>query len=312
MTEWHVLTVDASARLDQVVAAKWGDLDRERIRQLVVSEHIQVNGQPALSVGQRLQPGDEVRVAYTAPVTAPASAPLPGPRLAVIHEDDAILLVEKPAGIAVRRPRGSAQAQRLPTVPQLLAQLRPDLANVGSVGRSGVVTTVDEDASGLVLAGKTEEAYRRLRHLVKRRHVVEAYTALVEGRLRSEYTIDEPIGNYKHTRRRLAVAREGRPAQTYVRPQQHYKYNNKDYTLVYVRPETSRMHQIRVHLSWFGFPIVGDRVYGARRQELLADRLFLHLSETTLRHPVTDMEMKVDSALPQELLSVLQYMRRPR
>ena len=312
MPDWHTLKIDVATRLDQLLVRRWELLDRRRIREMVVREAILINGQPAQNLGQWVKPADEVRV--NLPDLKPAEAPKfrTGLQLSIVHEDDDILMLDKPVGISVRRAGESGRARRQPTLSQLLAEMRPEIAHIGGVDRAGVVTTLDDDESGLILVGKTEEAYRELRRLIKRRHAVEAYTALIEGNLRAEYTIEEPIGNYKHTRRRLRVTREGRPARTFVRPQQHYKESNRDYTLVYVRPETSRLHQIRVHLAWFGFPIVGDKVYGSKRQTMLPDRLFLHLSQVRLKHPVSGKELTIESLLPQELYSVLQYMRRPK
>jgi len=312
MPEWHTLEVDTLTRLDQLLARRWELLDHPRIREMVVQEAILINGQPARNQGQWVEPADEVRVNLPDLESVEAPRLRRGPALSVAYEDDAILMLDKPVGISVRRAGGSARAREQPTVPQLLAEMRPEIAHIGGVSRAGVVTTLDDDESGLILIGKTEEAYRELRRLIKRQYAVEAYTALVEGHLRAETTIDEPIGNYKHTPRRLRVTREGRPARTFVRPQQHYKESDHDYTLVYVRPKTSRMHQIRVHLAWFGFPIVGDKVYGSKHQTMLPDRLFLHLSQLRLKHPVSGKELTVESLLPQELYSVLQYMRRPK
>ena len=116
----------------------------------------------------------------------------------------------------------------------------------------------------------------------------------------------------KRTRQRLAVAREGRPARTFYRGQRHYKDQERDYSLLEVQPQTSRLHQIRVHFSWYGFPLVGDQVYGSRFQPLLPDRLFLHLSVLTFMHPVTGAMVRVESPLPPELWSVLRYLTRPK
>jgi 23S rRNA pseudouridine1911/1915/1917 synthase len=308
MPDQHTLIVTAEQRLDQLLAQKWAALDRPQIRDLVTQGAVQVNGQRAQNVGQRLYPDDEVTVRL--PVLGDAGPPVPPPGLSLVvaFEDDALLVVEKPAGIPGRVSRKPGQS----TVSQLLAASYPDQAHIGGVNRAGVVNTLGEEVSGLVLTGKDEATYRELRRLVKRQYVVEAYTALVEGRLRGEFMIDQPIGNMKHTRQRLAVAREGRPARTFVRGQQHFKESGRDYTLVYVRPETSRMHQIRVHLAWYGFPIVGDRLYGDRRQSVLPDRLFLHLSELSFSHPATGDEVRVSSLLPPELYSVLSFLRRPR
>ncbi|MGC9521299.1 MAG: RluA family pseudouridine synthase [Anaerolineae bacterium] len=312
MPEKHILDVDAPTRLDQLLARRWGELDRAQIREMITEGRVSINGETARKLGQRLQPGDVVVVQLPELEKSEAPTPPPGLALSIAYEDEHLLVVDKPAGIPVRRSPRSRGGQDHATLPQLLAERYPGQAHVGGVNRAGVVTTLDEDASGLVLAGRDESMYRELRRMVKRQYVTEVYTALVEGHLRGEYTIDQPIGNARHTRGRLVVAREGRPAQTYVRGQQHYKESGRDYTLVYVRPESERMHQIRVHLSWYGFPIVGDRVYGSNRQPMLPDRLFLHLSVVSLLHPVTDLELRVESELPPELHSVLSYMRRPK
>jgi 23S rRNA pseudouridine1911/1915/1917 synthase len=307
--EWQTLDVASSTRLDQLLARQWDVLDRERIRQLILQDAVLVNGEPARKPGQQLSLGDDVRIRLPElPVTDSYTLPV-GLSLPMVYEDDDVLVVDKPAGLPVRRSSGS---EDVPIVPQVLAERYPERAHIGGVNRAGLVTTLDVEVSGLLLVGKTETAYRELRRLIKRQYGHAAYTVLVEGHLRDEYTIDQPIGNVKRTRRRLAVAREGRPAQTYVRPQQHYIEDGRDYTLVYVRPQTARMHQIRVHLAWFGFPVVGDRVYGARRQPMLPDRLFLHLSQMRFMHPVTRDEVMVESPLPAELHSVLIYMRRPK
>lgn len=309
-SEWRILDVTSVTRLDQVLARRWKSLDRERIRDLILQDAVLINGDPARKPGQRLAVGDTVRVLLP-DLPAGENYDLPiGLSLPVRYEDDAVLVVDKPAGVAVRRSGVSSGDEA--TIPQVLAERYPEHAHIGGVNRAGVVTTLDTEASGLLLVGRTEAAYRELRRLVKRQYEHEAYTVLVEGHLRTEYTIDQPIGNVKRTRRRLAVAREGRPAQTYVRPQQHYKEGGRDFTLLYVRPETSRMHQIRVHLAWFGFPVVGDRLYGSRRQPMLPDRLFLHLSQMRFMHPLNQDEIVVESPLPSELHSVLTYMRRPK
>ncbi len=309
----RTLSIERATRLDQALVVVWPALDRRQIRLLVTGGSIEVNGEKARTVGQRLEVGDVVKVQLLAAHPAPAAVPPPGLALSVVYEDDVVLVVDKPAGIPVRPTRRSTLSGMLSaTVPQLLEERYPQSAHVGGVGRAGVVTTLGDDESGLILVARDEVTYRELRRSVKRQRVAETYTALVEGNLRGEFTIDQPIGNAKRARERLTASREGRPALTYVRGQQHFKEDDRDYTVVLVRPQTSRLHQIRLHLAWYGFPIVGDRVYGTKRQAVLPDRIFLHLSEMRFPHPVTLEEVRVESVLPPELFSLLAYMRRPK
>jgi len=306
--ERHLVTVGAPIRLDQLLAERWDELDRSTIRALVTEGAVLVNGEPALKAGVRIEPGDIVEVALPQlELSPPPELPI-GMAMATLYEDEVLLIVDKPSGVPVRETRRTEG----PTLSQVLGAQHPDIAHVGGADRAGVVTTVDANVSGLVLVGKDEETYRELRRMVKHAAVREEYTALVEGNLRGEHVIDAPIGNVKQTRGRLAVAREGRPARTIVRGQQHFKADGRDYTLVYVRPETSRMHQIQVHLSWYGYPIVGDHLYGSRRQPILPDRPFLHLSTLGLPHPKTGEALLIQSRLPQELHSILVYLRRPK
>ncbi|MBN1260574.1 MAG: hypothetical protein JXB35_07825, partial [Anaerolineae bacterium] len=132
------------------------------------------------------------------------------------------------------------------------------------------------------------------------------------GKLTGEGVIAAPIGNAKHKRSLLVVAREGRAAQTFYRALHHYREGNQTFSLLEVRPESARLDQIRVHLSWYGYPVVGDSVYGLTRQPEWADRLFLHLSVLEFPHPDTEAMIHVESELPPALRSVLTYMSHPR
>jgi len=236
--------------------------------------------------------------------------------LTVLYEDEAVLVVEKPAGVPMHPASHPARHTSLHAPSQNLAQQLiehyPHVAHIGGAGRAGIVMRVEEEVSGAVLVAKDEEAYRLLQRHLKRDRVESLYTVLVEGRLTGQDVIDQPIGNVKRARRRLAVAREGRPAQTGYRAQRHYVDEKRDYSLLEVRPQTARLHQIRVHLSWYGFPLVGDRVYGSRQQPLLPDRIFLHLSVLAFPHPLTGDVVRVESPLAPELRSVLRYLTRQR
>ncbi|MBN2393588.1 MAG: RluA family pseudouridine synthase [Anaerolineae bacterium] len=310
--------VEARMRLDQFLVRTWTGLDRRSVREKVRAGQVLVNGQPATKAGQYVEVDDEVSVsgvpvdvvAGTEPSSLDVSVPaLP---LSVLYEDEAVLVVEKLAGVPVHLSSRSVHQQFQQTLAGKLSALYPLLAHVGGADRAGIVMRVEAEVSGAVLVAKDEDTYHQLQRNVKHDQVERIYSALVEGRLTGQYVIDQPIGNVKRARQRLAVAREGRPARTAYRGQQHYKDEKRDYSLLEVQPQTARLHQIRVHLSWYGFPLVGDRVYGSRQQPLLPDRIFLHLSVVTFPHPITGDLVRVESALAPELRSVLRYLTRPK
>ena len=306
MPENILLPVDSSIRLDMRLVKEWGHLKRDQIQQMIISGRIHINDTRARKVAQILHPGDKVKVTLPVPVKEHdyiLDIPLP-----VIFEDEHLVVVDKVAGLSLRN---SSRTQRT-TLAACLAHQRPELSNVGGVGHAGLVTTLEETASGLVLFAKDDLAYGELRRYLKRKRISYTFTGMVEGRLRGEGVIEEPIGNARHERDRLQVSREGRPAVTSFHAQRHFKDGGQDYTLLIVTPETSRRHQIRIHLSWYGYPLVGDKLYGSRFQKLLTDRIFLHLGVMEFPHPLTGEIVHVESQLPLELQSILKYLIRPR
>jgi len=313
MLERQTWQVDSTTRLDHWLLEMWPWLDRSSVRDLIRGGDIEVDGQRALKPGQYLESGTKVALV---PPTAPERTALDSEEstlgldtpLSVLYEDDGLIVIDKPAGLTIRSRRGSAGA----SLTALLSAQYPGMAHVGSVGQAGIVSLLDEGVSGPVLAAKDEATFRELKRLVARRRLEVTYTALLEGHLSGEGLIDAPLGHSKRVRERLEVAREGRTAQTAYRVQRHLRDHDQSYTLALLLPESNRMHQLRVHMAYYGCPIVGDRQYGSRRQTLLQDRIFLHLSLLRVPHPVTGDMLSVESRLPLELSAILQYLLRPR
>ena len=311
MPERRTITVEKDTRLDQLLARTWDRLSRQDIDEMIRKGHVVINESEALKPGQRIESGDTVAV--TLPELEETEGPrVPSVSLDVLYEDDYCLVVNKPAGVAMKRTRYIDPSGLV--LPELLGELYPDSAHVGGADRAGVVTRLEPQVSGLVVAARDGDTYRALRRLIKRGRMERAFSALIEGHIDGEHTIDQPIGNAKHQRSRLRVSRTGRPAETYLRAQRHYRMGEDAFTLALVRPDSARLHQIRVHLSWYGFPIVGDYKYGARaRNVLTTDRIFLHLSLVEFPHPQLEDEfVHVESALPTELQSAIGFLRRPK
>jgi 23S rRNA pseudouridine1911/1915/1917 synthase len=311
MSERHTIAVEWETRLDQLLARTWDHLSSQDIDEMIRKGWVLLNDSEALKPGQRIEAGDTLVVILPEPEEVEESR-APSMSLDVLYEDDNLLVVNKPAGMAMKRTRYIDPSGLV--FPELLGKLYPGSAHVGGADRAGVVTRLDPDVSGLVVAARDGETYRELRRAIKRRRMERVFSALIEGHLDGEHTIDEPIGNAKHQRSRLRVSRTGKPAETYVRAQRHYRMGEDAFTLVYVRPDSARLHQIRVHLAWYGFPVVGDYKYGARaRNVLTTDRIFLHLSVVEFPHPSIDDEfVHVESALPTELQSAIGFLRRPK
>jgi 23S rRNA pseudouridine1911/1915/1917 synthase len=289
-------------RLDKAVSNRVQDLSREAAKRLIKTGEITVNGQLSRP-SYRVQVGDEIVVRV--PVEIPEPVLAEAIPLDLIYEDETFLVVDKPAGMVVHPALGHPSGT---LVNALLAHC-PQVAEVGGPDRAGVVHRLDKDTSGLILVAKDEAARAALQRQFKRRQVVKTYLALVEDQMQPrEGVIDAPIGRDKRQRKQMAVVRSGRPAQTTYRVVEYFA----DYTLLEVRPHTGRTHQVRVHLAWMGYPVVGDTTYGYRRQRLLQHRHFLHAARICFAHPVTGEEMTLEAPLPPQLADVLERLRRRR
>jgi 23S rRNA pseudouridine1911/1915/1917 synthase len=288
-------------RLDQVLAAHLPNLSRAQAQRLIKTGEVTVNGRPS-KPSYRVQVGDEISArlpAETPEEVLPEDIPLD-----VIYEDDVLLVVNKPAGMVVHPALGHPSGTLVNAV---LAHC-PQVAEVGGPDRAGIVHRLDKDTSGLILIAKDEATRAALQRQFKRRQVVKTYLALVEDHMHPrEGVIDAPIGRDKRQRKKMAVVRSGRPASTMYRAIEYFD----DHTLLEVRPHTGRTHQIRVHLLWMGYPVVGDMVYGYRRQRLLQGRHFLHAAQLRFTHPGTNEDVEIEAPLPPELDDLLKRLRRP-
>jgi 23S rRNA pseudouridine1911/1915/1917 synthase len=329
-----ILTVEEGGkRLDRYVATALPDLSRTAVQRLIEEEKITVNNTPTRSA-HKLHKGDTIVVHIPPPKPTdikPQALPL-----RILYEDEDILVVNKAPGMVVHPGAGHPDGTLVNAV---LAHC-PDLHGVGGERRPGVVHRLDKDTSGVIILAKHDQAIRQLQQQFKRRTVQKTYIALVVGKLDPEEgIIDAPIGRHPRHRKRMAVVPQGRAAYTrwevikYLRdigqtaakrssvrsedsttaPQSSVgnRFNDAPqnaplYTLLQVRPATGRTHQIRVHLSWLGYPVVGDRKYGPSRPHLAAPRQFLHAYQLTLSHPKTEETMTFTAPLSSDLETVME------
>jgi 23S rRNA pseudouridine1911/1915/1917 synthase len=287
-------------RLDKVITAHAPDLSRALAQRLIKDGAATVNGHPS-KPSYRVQVGDKIVVHV--PIELPEQILPEDIPIDIVHEDDVLLVIDKPAGMVVHPGAGHASGTLVNAV---LAHC-PQITDVGGAGRGGIVHRLDKDTSGLLLVAKDDGTHTALQRQFKRRQVAKTYLALVENQVQpSEGIIEASIGRDKRQRKKMAVVRSGREAQTMYRAAEYFP----NHTLLEVHPRTGRTHQVRVHLAWLGYPIVGDTVYGRRRQRLLKSRHFLHATRLRFTHPTTGEEVEFEAPLPQKLANVLDQLRR--
>jgi 23S rRNA pseudouridine1911/1915/1917 synthase len=279
------------------LAGSSAGVSRAAAQRLIRGGAVRVNGKPAVRPSANVEPGDRIEV--SADRGQPAAMPqAQSADIRIAYEDEWLLVVDKPAGIAVHPGAGS----RGGTLVETLVELRPEIAGVGpDPTRPGIVHRLDKDTSGLLAVARTAEAHERLSAAVKGRTIIRRYTVLVWGKVVPEGgIIDAPVGRHPSRRQRQAVTADGRPARTGYRVLRYLPHTS----LVLCTLQTGRMHQIRVHMASIGFPVVGDPTYG--RPGFGLKRQFLHASYLAFDHPFTGERIEAESPLPPDLQSALQ------
>jgi 23S rRNA pseudouridine1911/1915/1917 synthase len=291
-------------RLDRVLCLLW-DLARSEASELISSGAVRLGGRPEATRARRVVGGQELEVDLPPRDAAAALAGESGDDLDVVHVDDQVIVVDKPAGLVVHPGAGQATG----TLVQALLGRFPDLAAAGSPDRPGIVHRLDKGTSGLLVVARTPAAYESLVAQLAARSVDRRYLALVRGAVATDAgVVDAPMGRSSGDRTRMAVVAGGRPARTHYRVLSRYS-DPEEVTLVECRLETGRTHQVRVHLAAIGHPVVGDIRYGDSRPSLDASRPFLHAALLAFDHPGTGERCRFESPLPPDLEAVLAPLR---
>jgi 23S rRNA pseudouridine1911/1915/1917 synthase len=290
----------AGERLDRVVALVL-DVSRSVASAVIHAGGAHVDGEVAASGKVRLAEGQVVAVDPGAVPVAGLPEPDPSVSFTVVYEDDAVIVIDKPAGLVVHPGAGNADGT---LVNGLLARY-PELAGVGEPHRPGIVHRLDAGSSGLLVVARTQHAADALIEQFANHDATRVYLALVWGHPEAAHgVIDAPIGRSRQDPLKMAVVADGRPSRTEYRVLQRFD-RPADLALLECRLETGRTHQIRVHLSSIAHPLVGDPVYGQRRPRLQVERPFLHAAELAFEHPTTGDEVSFRSELAPDLASRL-------
>lgn len=307
-----ISTDDVGKRLDQFLTSKLPSVSRARVQEMIAEGKVLVNDAPA-KASLKLRGGERISVlgeAQRAPLKAVAEE-IP---LDIIYEDDDLAVINKPAGMMVHAGAGASEdARNRGTLVNALLHHLGSLSEVGGELRPGIVHRLDKETSGLIVVAKNDAAHRNLSAQFAAREVKKKYVALVHGWVKKDSgTLSQSISRDRVRRTRMTTRLEGgRSAVTHYRVVRRLDTRFGKFTLLDVKIDTGRTHQIRVHVAATGHPVVGDTMYGAPRQArgknavISLARNFLHAAELEFRHPHTGETIALKSELPEELREFL-------
>ncbi len=298
----------AGMRLDQALVQLWPEHSRSRLQQWIEAGHVRVDAQVRRPRDRVL--GGEQIVLQLPMATACDSIAAQDLPLAVVHEDQSLLVIAKPAGLVVHPGAGNADG----TLQNALLHHAPELAQVP---RAGIVHRLDKDTSGLLVVARTLSAHTYLVNELQARRIHREYEALVMGRMIAGGSVEAPLGRHPQDRLRMAVRQGGRHALTHYRVLARFAHH----THLRLQLDTGRTHQIRVHMAYIGYPIAGDPLYGGRLRlpaassealkQTLRDfkRQALHAARLAFVHPDTQKEVVFTADLPDDMRRLLQLLQ---
>lgn len=287
-------------RLDSYLSSMLEDKSRSFIQGLIEKGEVTVNKAVKKS-NYKLKLNDSIAISIPDPVALdikPQDIPLD-----IKYEDKDIIVVNKPQGMVVHPAAGIYEG----TLVNALMSHCKDLSGINGVARPGIVHRIDKDTSGILVIAKNDFAHNKLAEQLKDHSMKRVYMALVEGVIKlDEGTIDAPLGRHPIERIKIAVVKDGRRAVTHYKVLERYKNN----TLIECRLETGRTHQIRVHMAYIGHPLVGDPVYGFKKQRFNLEGQMLHAKVLGFIHPTKEIYMEFESDMPEYFQKVLNILKK--
>ena len=298
--EYTVTNEYVGLRLDKAISDKDNSLSRVAVQRLIDDGKILVNGKQA-KASYKLNLNDVVLIEKEEPKEVeikPENIPLD-----IVYEDNDILVINKQKGLVVHPGNGNPDGT---LVNAIMAYCKDSLSGIGGEIRPGIVHRIDKDTSGLLIIAKNDKAHINMSDQIKDHKVKKTYIALVRGNVKeNNATIDMPIARSTKDRTKMAVSKDGKKAVTHLKVLERFN----GYTLLEVNIETGRTHQIRVHLSQIGYPIVGDMVYSNGKNPFGVEGQMLHSMRLEFTHPITGKEMKLEAKLPEYFEEVLKSLR---
>ena len=296
MIEKRIIADVNNERLDSYISKSNLDLSRSMVQKLIKENRVFVNGKNEKE-SYKIKVNDNITIQIEEPKSSKLEAQdIP---LNIIYEDNDIIVINKPKGMVVHPGNGNPDNTLVNAV---LAHCKGSLSGIGGEIRPGIVHRIDKDTSGLIIVAKNDKSHINLSEQIKNHEVTKIYTALVKGNIsEDEATIDMPIGRDKKDRKKMSVTRDGKEAVSHIKVVKRYG----NYTLIRVKIDTGRTHQIRVHMAKIGHPVVGDEVYSSGKNEFGVKGQMLHSTILKFKHPISGKEIKLEAPLPQYFEDVL-------
>ena len=290
---------DEGLRIDKYLSNIFKDKSRSFIQGLIEKENVKVNSK-SLKSNYKLKKADEIEIMIPEPEILSVEAEnIP---IGIVYEDEDVIVVNKAQGMVVHPAPGNYNG----TLVNALLYHCKDLSSINGVIRPGIVHRIDKDTSGILVIAKNDDAHNKLSEQLKDHSMKREYYALIEGRLKNnDGTIDKPLGRCKKDRLKIGIIEDGKRAVTHYEVVERYN----GYTLVKCVLETGRTHQIRVHMASIGFPLVGDPLYGFKRQKFKLEGQVLHARTLGFIHPRTGEYMEFTSELPQYFCDLINKLK---
>ena len=302
MEEIILVSNESGIRIDAWLCGKVKDYSRSYIQKLINDGMILVNGKPVKS-NYKIKQNDEILARIPEPQVLDVVAE--DIDVPILYEDEHIIVVDKPKGMVVHPAAGNYSGT---LVNALLKHCGTNLSNINGIIRPGIVHRIDKDTSGVLVVAKSNAAHEGLSEKLKDHDIERVYIAVVHGIIREDYgKIDAPIGRHPVDRKKMAVnTKNGRRAVTRFKVLERFK----DATYIEATLETGRTHQIRVHMSYIGFPIIGDTVYGSKNDIYNINGQALHAKKLGFVHPIKGEYMEFESPLPEYFKELLEKLRK--
>ncbi len=289
-------------RLDHYLVERLPEFSRSRLQALIKDGFVLIDNVPAKKAGQKLESGSQVEIRIPPP--APTNLVGEDIPLDIVFENNDLLVVNKPAGMVVHPSAGHDTG----TLVHAVLGYEPDIEGIGGEERPGVVHRLDKETSGLILLAKNDRAHHWLQDQFRLRKVEKTYLALVDGAPPTPSgRVEAPVGRDPSHRKKMAIMPPGKGREAvseYITLESF-----KEHTLLEFHPHTGRTHQIRLHCLFLGCPIVGDKVYGHRKQSIELDRHFLHAAKLKIILPGEESAKTFEALLPGELQEILELLR---